>query len=216
MRSAQSLATLRCKLRGGHSRDDASQIFDQCQAKHNGDGPQLAQPEARHGLISRDQRGQTLGCDSSIDVRDQFLDDVVNARQSGEWPGGELRKLCTIVFRQMPVRRANLLFDQVEIVQQPFLGRRDAHLGFDGRADKLVPLLEDRLVFLKPVEKTVRPGMWRQHVTCGQRLGMPFQLSVLKSSALSGASWDCESVRRLLRIPSLATAPNSLYQCAKG
>ena len=69
------------------------------------------------------------GIDLRIHMRDQFEHDVVNARQSGGRTVQEAGQLPAVAARQMPPGHLDLLFDQVEIVEQPFGGGSDAAAG---------------------------------------------------------------------------------------
>src|SRR4030067_270563 len=61
----------------------------------------------------------------SIAWRDRLQGDVVHARKSGRWAGKQSRQFPAVPLRQVSPGRANLFFDQVEVVEQPFPGRRN-------------------------------------------------------------------------------------------
>jgi hypothetical protein len=67
-------------MRFSATRGHAAQVFDQRQAQHDGDGPQLAQLQRGHFLIGVDEAAQRFGIDPAIAVRDDFQRDFVDAR----------------------------------------------------------------------------------------------------------------------------------------
>ncbi len=72
-------------IRSGDSQQggDALEIFNQPQAQHDGNGPQLAQLQGIHRLVSGDEGAERTRINLRILMRDQFEHDIVNARQSG-------------------------------------------------------------------------------------------------------------------------------------
>ena len=50
---------------------------------------------------------------------------------------GQTRQLAAVAARQMPLGSADLLFDQMEVVDQPFAGRRDALIRRQGSVSRL-------------------------------------------------------------------------------
>jgi hypothetical protein len=56
---------------------------------------------------------------------DDFQRDAVDARAAIKAPPSRRGSFLAVVPRQVAARDADLLFDQVEIIEQPFRGRRD-------------------------------------------------------------------------------------------
>ena len=67
----------------GQPGGDALEIFNQSQAQHDRNGPQLSQFQGMHRLVSGDEGVQRFRINLGIHMRDQFEHDVINARQSG-------------------------------------------------------------------------------------------------------------------------------------
>ena len=123
----------------GNPNADSTQILDQRQSQHDRDGPELAEVQRGHRLVGGDEAAQAFGVDPSVAVRNGFERDVVHPGQPGRRTVGKARQLPAVAARQMPLGGADLLFDQVEIVEQPLAGRADAmirrHRGGQSLAD---------------------------------------------------------------------------------
>ena len=53
-------------------RRNTAQVFDQRQAQHDWNGPQLAQPKRRDRLVGRDETAEAVGVDPPVAVGDSF------------------------------------------------------------------------------------------------------------------------------------------------
>src|SRR4029453_3393145 len=87
----------------------------------------------------RDEAGERFRVDAAIAGRDRLEREVVDARQGGGRPVGKPRQFAAVPLGQVALGGANLLFDEIEVVEQP-LGRRcDAAIrgdrGGQGAAD---------------------------------------------------------------------------------
>jgi hypothetical protein len=84
--------------------------------------------------------------------------------------------------------RANLLFDEIEIVEQPFPGRRDPAVRLDRGRQQVAGLDQDRLVLGQPLQK--RSGARPKASVCDSARVLPccFIWSLLNSSDRSGGS----------------------------
>ena len=58
----------------------------------------------------------------------------------------------------MAAGRADLLFDQIEIVQQPFVGRRHPPVGRHRGHDQLIGFEQNRFVLLQATQQSVWSG----------------------------------------------------------
>ena len=134
---------------------DAAQILDQRQAQHDGNGPQFAQLERRHRLVGRHEAGKTLRVDPAVAVRDRLEREVVDARKPGGGPVRQAGKLAAVPLGQVPLGRADLLLDQVEIVEQPFRGGRDAAVRRDRRGQQVADFDQDGFVLGQPRQQLV-------------------------------------------------------------
>ncbi len=146
---------------GHHPRGDAAQVLDQRQPQHDRDRPQLAQLERRHALVRADEAAQAAGVDAAVAVRDDFQRDVVHARQACRRPAFQSRQFAAVTPGQMPARQPDLFLDQVEIVQQPFAGRRHPPLAPTGLGQAIAGVRKHRLVVGQPGQQQVGAG------TCG-------------------------------------------------
>src|SRR6476620_445203 len=72
--------------------------------------------------------------------------------------------------------RANLLFDQVEVIEEPFPGRGDTAFRPDCSGQKFAGADEEVFVFSQPREKFVFGGFPAQFMRGGERLAMLLHL----------------------------------------
>jgi hypothetical protein len=79
-------------------------------------------------------------------VRDVAPGEPEDPRIALEWAVGELRQLAVVVRRQVVADLAQLLVDDVEVVDQPFGGGRDGALILDGTREDAVRLEEQPAV----------------------------------------------------------------------
>jgi hypothetical protein len=70
---------------------DALEILDQPEAEHDRNGPQFSEFEGAAPLVGGDERGERLGVDLRIHVRDQFEHEVVNPGEPSRAAGDEAR-----------------------------------------------------------------------------------------------------------------------------
>ena len=124
--SAHASARFAVDRAGRNAGADAAKILDERQAQHDGNGPQLPHLERRHRLVGRHEAGKALRVDPAVAVGDRLEREIVDARKPGGRAGRQARKLAAVALGQVPPGRADLLFDQVEVVEQPFRGGRDA------------------------------------------------------------------------------------------
>jgi hypothetical protein len=71
-------------------------------------------------------------------------------REARERSGGELRQLPVVAGRQIVANFADLLFDEVVVVEQPLGGRRDCATLADRLRDGAIRFEQNRLVVLQP------------------------------------------------------------------
>ena len=137
------------------ARGHAPQVLDQCQAQHDRDPPQLAELERRHRLIRSDESAQALRVDASVGVRDRFEREVVDARQLRRRTVRKPRQLPAVALRQVPLRDADLFFDQVEVVEQPLAGRCDPTVVLHCRGQQIAGGDQHRFVACEAREQAV-------------------------------------------------------------
>jgi len=88
----------------------------------------------------------------------------------------QARQLAAVRLRQVPLGGAHLFLDQVEVVEQPFAGRRDRAAGGDGGLQHLAGGNQHAFVLGQAPQEEV-PGTSRaQSVRSRQRLAMALHL----------------------------------------
>ncbi len=117
---------------GGDDRTDAPEILDQRESEHDGNRPQLSQLQRYSRLVGGDRSTQADDIDTAVDMDDQFIRQGVDAREPGQGPVRQLGQLPAVGAREMPAGEADLLFDEVKIVQEPFGRWSDASALRDG------------------------------------------------------------------------------------
>ena len=155
---------------------DAPEILDQRQAQHDGDGPQFAQRQDGHRLVGRHEAAETFRIHPSIAVRDRLMRDVVHARQPGRRPVQQARQLPAVALRQVPLGHADLFFDQVEVVEEPFPGRRDPAVRIDRRRQQVAGSRQDAFILRQPGQKPVPNPSRTQPVRARQGLAVLLHL----------------------------------------
>ena len=140
---------------GDNPCSDAPEILDQRQAQHDGDGPQFSQRKDGHFLVRRHETGETFRVHPPIAVRDRFMRDVVHARKSGRRSVQQARQFPAVTLRQVPLGRADLFFDQIEVVEEPFPGRRDPAVRVDRRRQQVAGSRQDPFILRQPCQKRV-------------------------------------------------------------
>ncbi len=138
----------------GEARRYAPQILEQREAQHDRDRPELAELERRNRLVGRHEAAQAFEVHAAIAVRDGLERDVVHARQARGRTLQQARQLAAVGARQVPLGGADLLFDQVEVIEQPLAGWRDALAG-GRRLQNVAGADEDRFVAGQPREQPV-------------------------------------------------------------
>src|SRR3990172_700888 len=98
-------------------------------------------------------------------MRDEGPGDAEDPRIAGERSVGELRQLPVVAGRQIVADLADLLLDEVVVVEQPLGGRRDRSALPDRACDGAIGVEQDRFILLQPDGE--RPPARR---ACGDRL----------------------------------------------
>ena len=116
---------------GRHAHRDAAQVLDQRQPQHDRDRPQLAELQRLHRLVGGDEAAQA--CRGSRRPSPCAIGFAARGRRRAavrrSAPLRQPRQLAAVARRQVALRGADLLLDQVEVVEQPFGRRRDAGAG---------------------------------------------------------------------------------------
>ena len=114
---------------GADANADTPQVFDQRQAQHDRDGPQLAQIQDLFALVGCDEAAQRAAAESSVAMRDGLQCQVIDPRHRttglADARCGKPRQLAAVARRQMAPRDADFFGNQVLVVEQPFGSGRD-------------------------------------------------------------------------------------------
>ena len=161
---------------GHHPRGHAAQVLDQRQPQHDRDRPQLAQSQRSHFLVGVDETVQAGSVDAAVAVRDDLQRDVIDPRQAGRGAVVQPRQFAAVALGQVPAGDADLLLDQVEVVQQPFGRRRDPALAPGRLGQPLAAVGDDRLVVGQPAEQQIHAGAFAQAVLASQLAAVLFHL----------------------------------------
>ena len=144
----------------------AAQVLDQDDAQADGDRPELADRQRLDPLVGAHETAQALRVEAAVGVSD------VRPRQADD-PGiplevalGELGQLAVVVRGQVVADLAQLLVDDVEVVDEPFGGRRDRALVLDRTGQCAVGGEQD-----PPVLGDAGPERAPRRGSLGDRLG---------------------------------------------
>jgi hypothetical protein len=161
---------------GSHARRHPPQVFDQRQPQHDRDRPELAQVQRMDRFIRGDEAVQAVGFDPAIHVGDQLQGHRIGPRIASVRAARQPRQLPAVGRRQVSSGEPDLIFDEIEVVQQPFCRRGDPSLARHGGGHQMVGLDQDLLVLVQPRNQLVSAALGRDLVSGRQLGGMPRQL----------------------------------------
>ncbi len=147
------------------ARSETARVLDHHDAQHRRQRPQLGERERRNRLVGGDEPQQQVGVEAAVGVRDERPCDAVYARQAGERPGIEPRQAGEKALGQQRPDVAELVLDNVEVVDEPIGGGRDQSLDRHRFADCLVRFTQDRRVVgiavseRAPARRTLADGL---------------------------------------------------------
>ena len=101
----------------GNVHRHAPQVLDQPQAQHDRHGPQFAERQRGDRLVGGDEVADVFRVHAAVHVGDQLQGDVIDAGKSRRRSSQQTRQLAAVGPRQMQPRQADLLLDQIEVVQ---------------------------------------------------------------------------------------------------
>ena len=110
---------------------EAAQVLDEQDAQADRDRPQLADRQRLDLLVRAHDPAQALRIEAAVGVRDVGPGEAEDPRVAGEMALGQLGELAVVVRRQVVADLAELLVDDVEVVDEPLRGRRDRALVLD-------------------------------------------------------------------------------------
>jgi hypothetical protein len=167
---------------GGDPKSDAPEILDERQAQHDGHGPQFAQIQDGDGLVGCYEAAETLRIHPSVAVRDGLQGDVVYARKASRGAAHQARQLPAEPLRQMPPGHADLLFDQIEVVEEPVPGWSDAAVCLDRLREEVADASQNVFVLSQPRQEEVARVSPAQPV--GARQGLAVLLHLVGAEQL--------------------------------
>ena len=155
---------------------EPAQVFDQHDAKGDRHGPQLADGERLHPLVGGNEAPQRQRIEMAVGVCNEGPGDPEHARVAGEGPRRQLRQLPVIAGRQVIADLADLLFDQVIVIQQPLGGRHHAAAAFQfGGAGTIGSQQNHSVVVQTPLQRQHRRRCRRDRLGGGKAQRMLFQ-----------------------------------------
>ena len=134
----------------------AAKVLNQAKPQHDGNRPQFAELQGHDFLIARKETGEMRGVNATVRVRNQFNGDFIDARKIFPRAVAQLRQFAVEPAGQMALRRADLLLDQMKIIEQPFRRRRNAP-GFFHAQGVLVVFAQDFFIRRQTRQQQVRP-----------------------------------------------------------
>jgi hypothetical protein len=72
--------------------------------------------------------------------------------------------------------RANLFFNEIEVVKEPFPGRRNPAVSFHGLCEQIANSMEDAFVLTEPPQQLLGGMAYAQRVCCGKGLAVLLHL----------------------------------------
>src|SRR6266853_2102844 len=94
-------------------------------------------------LVRRNEAAEALQINACISMRDRFQGQVVYARQACGGTIQQTRKDLTVASWQVAPGGSNLLFDEIEIIEQPLSGWCNTPVRMGGCRQKMAGFIED-------------------------------------------------------------------------
>ena len=167
---------------------EAPEILDEQDPEADGDCPELPDGQRLHRLVGADHSSQAFWVEPAVRVRDVRPREAEDARIPLQRTVGQLRELAVVVGRQVVPDLADLLVDDVEVVDQPFGGRRDRAFSLDGARQGPVRREQDPAVLRDPrSDRAPLTGRIGNGLGSGQALGVllePFHAEELRENRL--------------------------------
>ncbi len=161
---------------GDHAVRKPPEVLDQHDAQGDGHRPQLADGERPDLLIGADVAPQLLGVEPAVGVRNKGPGHREDLWQTREGTRRELGQLSIISSRQIGADVADLLFDHMEIVDQPLGGRRYRRARLHRRGDVMIGLNQHSFILRQALGEDVSSTRLRQQdLRGGQAATMFFE-----------------------------------------
>ena len=187
----------------GNVHRHAPQVLDQPQTQHDRHGPQFAERQRGDRLVGGDEVADVFRVYAPVHVGDQLQGDVINAGKPRRRSIQQTRQLAAVGPRQMQPRQADLLLDQIKVIQQPFASRGDAPALGLRAGHQIVGLNENLFVVRQPQQQPIRPVFRVDPMLSRQRDSMPAQLLAAEQLGAQGRLARSRAQTRLPGPPCL-------------
>ncbi len=134
---------------------DAAQVLDQGQAQHDRNRPQLAERERLDLLVGAHEAADGVLVDAAVAVRDRVQCDVVDARQSSRCATLQTWQFPAVAFGEMQARGADLVVNQVQVVEQPFARGCNPMPSLDRIREQRATVAQDTFVIRQASQQAV-------------------------------------------------------------
>ena len=124
----------------------AAHVFHKYDPQRNRNRPELSNGERMDGLIGAHEAPQSLRIEATVGMRDERPSHAEYPRVAGEGAIGELRQFSIVTGRQIDANLADLLLDDVIIIEQPFSRWRDRASRVHGSRDVSIGCEQNRCV----------------------------------------------------------------------
>ena len=161
----------------------APQVLDQHDPQRDRHRPELADRERLHALVGAHEAAERLRVEAAVGVRDERPGQAEDARIALEGPFRELGQLAIEAAREIVADLADLLLDDVEVVDQPLGGRRDGAFLADRRADGAIRGEQHPAVVAQPLRQRPTGAGPRRHAL-GSREALGMLLEALDAEEL--------------------------------
>ena len=152
---------------------EAAEVLDEEDPQADRDRPQLADRQRLDLLVGAHHAPQALRVEAAVRVRDVGPGETEDPRVAREVALGELGELAVVVRGQVVADLAELLVDDVEVVDEPLGGRRDRAFVLDRPGQDAVRLQQDAAVLGDARPDGASPaGRVGDRLGGGQRLGV--------------------------------------------
>ncbi len=125
---------------------EAAEVLDEEDPQADRDRPELADRQRLHPLVGAHHAPQALRVEAAVRVCDVGPGETQDPRVAREMALGQLGELAVVVRRQVVADLAELLVDDVEVVDEPLGGRRDRPFVLDRPGQDAVRLQQDAAV----------------------------------------------------------------------
>ena len=128
---------------GCNAQRHSPDVLDETEPEHCGYRPQFAHSKCGDGLILAHEQRDVVEVQMALGVRDQLDCYLVRARISRERAGREFGELLVVTLWKICPDLADVLLNDVEVVQKPVAGRTDVESTLGPMIELLVNSIEN-------------------------------------------------------------------------